>query len=87
MRHRAGGLPTATRPWQEDHAVDLRRSIRLASLPRSGDAAIETGAVDGAAKQLGAISAIAEVYKSDPTFLAPDDLMGGLRRAAPDLLG
>lgn len=64
-----------------------RRSIRLASLPRSGDAAIETGTIDSAAEQLDMISAIAEVYKSDPTFLAPENLMAGLRRAAPDLLG
>lgn len=64
-----------------------RRSIRLAALPRYGDAPVETETITAAADQLDLLAAIAEVYRSDPAFRAPASLLDGLRRAAPDLLG
>lgn len=38
-----------------------------------------------AAGQLDLAKALMEVYGSDPTFLAPDEVWAGLRQARPDL--
>ncbi len=43
--------------------------------------------LERAATQLDDAVAIAEVYRSDPTWLAPGEVYDGLRRACPDLLG
>ena len=40
-----------------------------------------------AAEQLDVAEALAEEYRTDPTFLAPDGVLVRLRRACPDLLG
>lgn len=47
---------------------------------------IETGTLHRAAAQLDDAVAIAEVYRTDPTWMAPEAVWSGLQRACPDLL-
>jgi hypothetical protein len=47
---------------------------------------IETSTLDAAARELDLAVAIAEVYRSDPPFAAPDVVWAGLARALPTLL-
>jgi RNA polymerase sigma factor (sigma-70 family) len=49
--------------------------------------AIEASALERAAAQLDVVEAMAEVYRSDPSFEAPAAVESGIRSAAPDLLG
>lgn len=42
--------------------------------------------IEAAARQLDLAEAIAEIYRSDPEFVAPLRVYEGLRRSAPDLL-
>ncbi|GGB94897.1 RNA polymerase sigma factor [Cellulomonas carbonis] len=51
------------------------------------DAPIPATTVRRAADQLDLAEALAEVYRTDPTFLAPDGVLHRLRTACPDLLG
>jgi RNA polymerase sigma factor (sigma-70 family) len=54
---------------------------------RNRDVPIETGTLDRAATQLDLAEGIAEIYRSDPEWLAPQEVWEGLRRACPDLIG
>ena len=45
------------------------------------------GTLERAARQLDLAEAIAELYRSDPGFLAPEGVWEALRKAAPDLIG
>jgi RNA polymerase sigma factor (sigma-70 family) len=49
-------------------------------------APIPTGTLERAAAQLDTAVAIAEVYRSDPSWQAPQQVWAGLQRACPDLL-
>jgi RNA polymerase sigma factor (sigma-70 family) len=51
------------------------------------EAPVATGTLERAAAQLDQAVAIAEVYRADPTWLAPAQVWAGLQRACPDLLG
>ena len=48
---------------------------------------IEATTLRRAASQLDLAEAVAEIYRADPAFLAPDTVLRHFRRAAPDLLG
>lgn len=48
---------------------------------------IDTNTLHRAAAQLDLAEALAEVYRSDPKFLAPDQVWSGLQQACPDLIG
>jgi hypothetical protein len=50
-------------------------------------APVATDTLAQAADQLDLAVALAEVYRADPGWLAPDQVWTGLRRACPDLLG
>jgi hypothetical protein len=47
---------------------------------------IETTTLDTAAQELDLAVAVAEVYRSDPPFAAPETVWAGLARALPTLL-
>lgn len=47
----------------------------------------ETDTLQRAVAQIDDAVAIAEVYRADPTWLAPETVWAGLQRACPDLLG
>jgi hypothetical protein len=53
---------------------------------RDGRPILADTTIEAAARQLDLAEAIAEVYKTDPEFLAPRRVYERLRRAAPDLL-
>jgi len=60
---------------------------RFARHPQASPQQIEADAtIEAAARQLDLAAAMAEVYRSDPEFVAPERVYEGLRRAAPDLL-
>ena len=48
---------------------------------------IDTTTLDTAARELDLAVAVAEVYRSDPPFAAPEAVWAGLARALPTLLG
>jgi hypothetical protein len=50
------------------------------------DGPIEAGTLARAATQLDLVEAMAEIYRSDPSFEAPTAVWEGIRQAAPDLL-
>jgi len=54
---------------------------------RGVEGLVPTDTLERAAAQLDQAVAIAEVYRADPTWLAPEQVWDGLRRACPDLLG
>lgn len=68
------------RPGAEEALVEERPQPRRDGRPILADTTME------AARQLDLAEAIAEVYKTDPEFVAPRRVYEGLRRAAPDLL-
>ena len=63
-----------------------RSDLRLATHPRRDRGTIRADTIERAAEQLDLAAAMAEVYRSDPEFVAPQRVYEGLRRAAPDLL-
>ena len=64
-----------------------RGNLKLATHPRrDGRPILADTTIEEAARQLDLAEAIAEVYKTDPEFVAPRRVYEGLRRAAPDLL-
>ena len=64
-----------------------RGNLKLATHPRRDRRPILADTtIEEAARQLDLAEAIAEVYRSDPEFVAPRRVYEGLRRAAPDLL-
>ena len=63
-----------------------RGNLKLAIHPRRDERPILADTTIEAAWQLDLAEAIAEVYKTDPEFVAPPRVYEGLRRAAPDLL-
>lgn len=63
-----------------------REDLKLATHPRRNPQPIQTDTIERAAKQLDLASAMAEVYQSDPEFLAPQQVYEQLQQAAPDLL-
>ena len=69
------------RPGAEEALVEERPQPRRDGRPILADTTIEA-----AARQLDLAEAIAEVYKTDPEFVAPRRVYEGLRRTAPDLL-
>jgi RNA polymerase sigma factor (sigma-70 family) len=64
-----------------------RGNLKLATHPRrDGRMILADTTIEAAARQLDLAEAIAEVYKTDPEFVAPRRVYERLRRAAPDLL-
>ena len=64
-----------------------RGNLKLATHPRrDGRPILADTTIEAAARQLDLAEAIAEVYKTDPEFVAPRRVYERLRRAAPDLL-
>ena len=63
-----------------------RNAPRFAAHPRTDPRPIRADTIERAAEQLDLATAMAEVYRSDPAFIAPRAVYEGLRRAAPDLL-
>jgi hypothetical protein len=53
---------------------------------RPEDGPIEIDTIERAAEQLDTAMAMSEVYRSDPGFLAPQEVWQRLREACPDLL-
>jgi hypothetical protein len=74
-------------PAGERLGVLERGNLKLATHPRrDGRPILADTTIEAAARQLDLAEAIAEVYKTDPQFVAPQRVYEGLRRAAPDLL-
>lgn len=63
-----------------------RGNPKFATHPRGDRRPIRADTIERAAEQLDSAAAMAEVYRTDPEFVAPHKLYEGLRRAAPDLL-
>jgi hypothetical protein len=62
-------------------------ALQFARHPRIANGPIPAGTLERAAHQLDMAEAIAELYRSDPGFLAPARVWQALRKAAPDLIG
>jgi RNA polymerase sigma factor (sigma-70 family) len=58
----------------------------FATHPRTDSGPIETDTIERAAGQLDLALAMGEVYRSDPSFAAPQEVWERLREACPDLL-
>jgi RNA polymerase sigma factor (sigma-70 family) len=89
------GLVTASNPCRcsrqitssiEAGILDVRAPL-FARHPRIAEGSIPAGTLERAARQLDMAEAIAELYRSDPSFLAPKGVWDALRKAAPDLIG
>lgn len=63
-----------------------RSTLKFAAHPRGDPRPIRADTLERAAEQLDLAVAMAEVYRSDPAFVAPRAVYERLRRAAPDLL-
>ena len=63
-----------------------RDNPMFARHPRNDDGPIETGTLERAAEQLDLALAMSEVYRSDPSFAAPDEVWDRVQAACPDLL-
>jgi hypothetical protein len=63
-----------------------RDHLVFAEHPRTDGGPIETGTIERAAEQLDLALAMSEVYRSDPSFAAPQEIWERLREACPDLL-
>jgi hypothetical protein len=64
-----------------------RENLVFAEHGRSDSGPIETDAIERVAGQLDLALAMSEVYRSDPSFAAPQEVWERLRDACPDLLG
>jgi len=64
-----------------------RENLVFAEHGRSDSGPIETDTIERAAGQLDLALAMSEVYRSDPSFAAPQEVWERLRDACPDLLG
>jgi RNA polymerase sigma factor (sigma-70 family) len=63
-----------------------RDELVFAEHPRTDSGPIETGTIERAADQLDLALAMSEVYRSDPSFAAPQEVWERVRKACPDLL-
>jgi RNA polymerase sigma factor (sigma-70 family) len=63
-----------------------RDDLAFAEHPRTDSGAIETGTIERAAAQLDLALAMGEVYRSDPSFAAPQEVWERVQAACPDLL-
>ena len=68
-----------------DAGIMSRSALRYARTP-GVDRPLSTETIEAAARQLDAAEAIAEMYRSDPDFLAPERVWKSLRSAAADLI-
>jgi len=69
-----------------DAGILERDNLRFATHPRTDSGPIDTGTLERAAEQLDLVLAISEVYRSDPTFAAPQEVWERVQAACPDLL-
>ena len=58
-----------------------------ATHPRIDPGPIPSGVLESAAQQLDTVEKIAQVYRADPAWIAPPQIMDELARAAPALIG
>lgn len=63
-----------------------RDNLTFAEHPRTDSRPIETGTIERAAEQLDLALAMGEVYRSDPSFAAPQEVWERVQAACPDLL-
>lgn len=63
-----------------------RDNLAFATHPRTDRGPIETRTIERAAQQLDLALAMSEVYRSDPSFAAPDEVWARVQAACPDLL-
>jgi RNA polymerase sigma factor (sigma-70 family) len=80
---RCGGIVQAS---MEHGLLDPQRPT-WATHPRLDPGPIPSGVLETAARELDTVEKIAEVYRSDPEWIAPPQIMRELARAAPALLG
>jgi RNA polymerase sigma factor (sigma-70 family) len=69
-----------------DAGILDRDNLVFATHPRTDSGPIETGTIERAAEQLDLVLAMSEVYRSDPSFAAPQDVWERVKAACPDLL-
>jgi RNA polymerase sigma factor (sigma-70 family) len=69
-----------------DAGILDRDNLVFATHPRTDNGPIETGTIERAAEQLDLVLAMSEVYRSDPSFAAPQDVWERVKAACPDLL-
>jgi RNA polymerase sigma factor (sigma-70 family) len=69
-----------------DAGILDRDNLAFATHPRTDSGPIEIGTLERAAQQLDLALAIGEVYRSDPSFAAPQEVWERVRAACPDLL-
>lgn len=88
------GLVRAENPCRCSRQVDssiaygiLDRDARVWTAHPGVTGPVPTGTLSRAAAQLDLAEALAEVYRADPAYLAPDGVLTRLRQACPDLLG
>jgi RNA polymerase sigma factor (sigma-70 family) len=88
------GLVNATNPCRCGRQIEAsldagildRGNLTFAEHPRTDSGPIETGTIERAAEQLDLMLAMSEVYRSDPSFAAPNEVWERVRAACPDLL-
>jgi hypothetical protein len=88
------GLVDATNPCrcgrQIQSSLDAgildRDNVIFADHARTDSGPIETGTIERAAEQLDLALAMSEVYRSDPSFVAPHEVWERVKTACPDLL-
>jgi RNA polymerase sigma factor (sigma-70 family) len=69
-----------------DAGILDRDNLSFATHPRTDSGPIETDTIQRAAEQLDLVLAMSEVYRSDPTFAAPQEVWERVQAACPDLL-